>query len=239
MGTPIWRGTSALIEQANSPKWTFGEQIQLDRIFKGPYAVCLASAPGYGAIGTGVATGLRVRESTVTRERGSIGMLVITFEPFRSAPLENIPLPEDTEELRQDHLEYALEKHELFKALTSQDLSDIKTVLETSWEDKDHQPAVDRINRTFAAQQLLAKKQKGTTHYFEFPPVYVRKSYTWVEPSTLNGGGVIETPNTVRISLPAGFKFLRQADTLAWNGTHFELKREWIGSQDIDSDLYK
>ena len=110
MPTPIWKGSTALIEQPNSPRWTFGEQIELVRTLKGQYAVCLQSAPGFGAIGTGVAAGLRVRESTVTRERGSIGVLTIAFAPFRNQPSENIPLPEDTEEMMtsitsEDHIQ--------------------------------------------------------------------------------------------------------------------------------------
>ena len=238
MPSPIWRGTNFLIEQSNSPRWVFGESVTLEVVFKGPYSLCLSSAPGFGAIGIGTAAGLRVKESTVTRERGGIGVLTIAYAPYGTALAEFLPLPPDTESLERNQLEYALQYHSMFESVTSQQLTDINTVINTSWEDPVHGDALDRVNANFAAGQLLLKKQKGILFWVEFPPIYSRTSYSWDKPTGLNGGGKTEVPVTASLTLPEGFLWLRHADSVSHNGTHFELSRKWQGSKEIDPDLY-
>ena len=210
----------------------------LEVVFKGPYSLCLSSAPGFNAIGTGAAAGLRVKESTVTRERGGIGVLTIAYAPYGTALAEFLPLPPDTESLERNQLEYALQYHSKFASVTSQQLTDINTVLNTHWEDPVHGDALDRVNTNFAAGQLLLKKQKGTHFFVEYPPIYTRNSYSWDEPTGLHGGGTTGSPPTFGLTLPAGFLWLRHADSLSHNGTHFELSRKWQGSKEIDPDLY-
>ncbi len=236
--TPIWRGENRLWEQPDSPKWTFGESITLELKYSGPYALCLSSAPGYGAIGTGQAAGLRVQESVVTRQRGGIGTLAITMAPFGSAPPNGVPLPPDIEDVGGDNVEFALNFHPRYRSLQGTMLDAIHTVLHTSFKDAEHQDAIDLVNTDRVAQELLLKRQKGISHYTEWMPTYTRRIHSWDEPSSMSGGNFIEQPATINVTLPSAYQWIRRPDTLHHDGAYFIKTISYQGSKDIDPDIY-
>src|SRR5689334_12912331 len=114
---PIFKGSTALIDQPGSPAWTFGESVEMVRTLRGQYAIALASAPGRGALGTGTAAGLRVLESTVQHERGGLGVLTIKFGPIPGQAFNNIPVPPEEETLERGVLTFGVETHPLFASL--------------------------------------------------------------------------------------------------------------------------
>ncbi len=240
MPAPLWKGTFALIEQSNSPRWRFSrDEVTLVREFRGPYSVCLASAPGYGAIAGG---GMKVLESTAVHERGGIGVLTISYGPDGEA-VQNVALPPDTESLERSQVEYAIEKHPLFVPLGNQILTDIRTIVERSSDDDLFKSAALRLLQLTGQTKQLADKLarkliQGILFFVEYPPVYQRVSYSWTEPQNLSGGGRIETPVTVGLTLPSGFSYLRAADNTSFNGTFWETRRLWNGSRYVDADLY-
>lgn len=243
MPTPIWRGASALVDQPGSPEWTFSENVSMTRTLRGPYALCLASAPGRGAIGTGIAAGLRVTESKVIRERGAIGLLTISFGVIPGVPFENIPLPADTEELTQAQQEFAVEYHPLFAGLGNRIFQNIRTLVETAPTSDAAEEAFTELSQLTGetkatAENLYRKLQKGITHFALFPPVYTRTSYSWQPPAVVNGGGIIETPFPFQITLPTGYQWLRKGDSVNWNGTHFVTTATWQGGKFFEQDLY-
>lgn len=235
----IWRGENRLWEQPDSPKWTFGETVTLELKYAGPYALCLASAPGRGAIGTGQAAGLRVKQSVVTRQRGGIGVLTIEMGPLGAPPPVDIPLPPDIEEVGGDNAEFALNFHPKYRDIPTSILDAVHTILNTTFQDPSHIDAIDQVNQNFLWQEFLKKRQLGISHYTEWMPFYSRKIHSWDEPTNMSGGNIIETPVTVGVTLPPGFQWLRLPDHLSHDGTYYVRTISYRGSKDIDPDLYQ
>lgn len=241
MPTPIWKGTDALIESANSPEWTYGEQVRLIRKFAGQHAVCLTAAPFKGATGTGTAAGMRVAESKVTRQKGGIGELLITYElPGGAAPAQGAQLPADEAEVQNEKIERALQKHPRYKALSEVLLNHINVLLETSDDSKRATAlaAVTASSGPGGANELYLKLKRGETHYVIYAPVYRIVLHSWTAPATLSSGGNRETPPNFPIVPPAGNQWLREGDRMTFNGSTWQVEKKWIGVPEWDADLY-
>lgn len=235
----IWRGSVQLQEQPDSPEWSFGEQIRLIRRFSGPHGACLAAAPLGGAIGGGIASGLRVAESRVTKSRGGIGLLTITYgnQPGE-VPIQGQQLPDDEAEITDDEVEEQLKNHPNYSDLTAEQLANINTVLNTAWDDPLSQAAFLALAPDAVALELLTKLQRGFTHYPVAAPVYQLTMYFWERPTGLSSGNVRQSPPSVPIIPPAGLDWIRKPDRLSHNGTYWVLVRRWQGYKDLDSDIY-
>lgn len=238
MASPLWRGTTALVEDPRSPLWVFGERITLTRVFAGQHAACLAAAPLKGFGGTGIAAGYIVEESRVERDRGGQGKLTIQYTlPGGAAPGQGAQLPPNEVEFQNERLELALQKHPRYAGIGEALLRDINVVIESTNESTKTDP-LTRINANALAKELYGKLQKGNTHYFIYAPVYRVVSHWWGPPST-SGGGYLETPPSVlSVSLPSGLQWLREGDRLAFNGATWQLERKWIGVPEWDAQLY-
>lgn len=240
---PIFKGSSALQEQVNSPDWTFGEEISCVRSYRGQYAVCLAAAPGRGVFGSGIVAGLRVLESRVTRERGALGLLVIRYGPIPGQVYGSQPLPPTEEELQRNQLDFAIASHQMFVALDARTWSNINTLVTAATDDPRYDGAFEELATLPIDQKILAenayrKLNRGITVYQQYPPIFKRTSYYWDDPSPLSGGGFLQTPIPQIITIPTGFNWLRQADELSHNGTNYVLREAWLGAQDVEADLY-
>lgn len=239
----IWRGSVQLLEQPDSPEWSFGEQIRMIRRFSGPHGACLAAAPLGGAIGGGIASGLRVAESRVTRSRGGIGILTITYgnQPGE-VPIQGQQLPDDEAEITDDEVEEPLKKHPLYASLTIQEHANVNTILNTPLDSAENTKAFQDLylggSGGLLALDLLAKLQSGFTHYPVSTPVYQLTMYYWERPATLAVGNVRETPPSVPIIPPAGLDWLRKPDRLSHNGTYWVLVRRWQGWKELNRDIY-
>ena len=242
MGTHIRRGDTALIDQPDSPKWVFGDQVTMQRNFMATnYQVAKDAAPMKGAIGTGIAQGLIVRESQVTRVRGSAGSLQITYENFPGAiPGQGAQLPADEAEVVNEKLERALPKHERYASLTETLLNHINVLLETTDEGKRTTAltAVVGPPGNALANELYQKLKRGETHYLIYAPVYRKVLYSWIAPPDLEAGGFRESPPTFPIIPPAGYEWIREGDRLSWNGTHWVTERKWLGAPEWDAHIY-
>lgn len=238
----VWRGTAALVEQADSPHWVFGEQIRMVRRFMGPHGACLASAPLKGALGGGIATGLRVAQSTVTRQKAGIGTLAIEYETQPGeVPLQGQQLPEDEAEITDDEKEEQLKNHPKYETVTIKQHGHINTVLNTAWDSQENQDAYFSLLEDPAgalAVNLLEKLQKGFTHYPEASPVYRLTLYFWDRPTGLSSGNFRQAPPNDPIVPPAGLDWIRKPDRLTHNGTHWVLVRRWQGYKNLDTDVY-
>lgn len=236
---PIWRGNLQLQEQPNSPQWTFGEKIVAMRTFKGPFATCLTSMPTRGTKGTGAFAGMRVEESSLTKERGEIGLLQVKYAGAGSS--QGQPLPPDEVSLQPEKIEKALKKHPRYKTVTESLNVDVRTLLETAQDNPSHFPALERVIASTPeanlAYELYKKLQQGFTHFPYYGPVLKQTEYYWDTPTSISPGGFRQSPIMEGILLPA-VDWLREADSLSWNGTHFQLTRAWIGAPDLDTDLF-
>lgn len=240
MGVPIRKGSAALIEQPDSPRWIFGEQLTCTRNFYATdYSVALAAAPMRGAIGTGIVQGLRVRESQVSRLRGSAGSLTITYENFPgSIPGQGAQLPNDEAEIANEKLERALAKHERYVSLTESQLNAIDTLLSVKLDDPAVPAAQSIVFGSALAHELFLKLRRGETHYVIYAPVYRLRSHSWSPPGNLEVGGGRETPPNTPIIAPAGFQWIREGDRLAFDGTTWVLEQKWLGAPEWDADIY-
>ena len=238
MPTILWRGQTTLVEQPDSPRWEFSERVLCVRVLKGTYALCLASAPMRGALGTGDMSGLRVDKSTVARETGGIGTLTITLES-NGQPAQGAQLPPDVERCETIEAELELKKHPLFQEIPLGILHAIDIVIERVAEDDEYQRASDSI---FAygglAEDLLNKLRRGLTTYPEPGVRYSRRTYYWESPEYLNFGNDRETPVAITIGLPIDLQWLRRPDTVEFDGTHYVVESSWVGSKELDSDLW-
>lgn len=239
MPTPLWRGSTALTEAPDSPQWSFGDQIKLIRKFSGPHATCLSSAPLKGAIGAGPAVGMQVAQSVVSRSRGGIGVLSIEYETaIGTIPEQGATLPYDEAELSGDEVEEQLKDHPNYSDLTVSQHANINTVLNTPWDSAENQAAYIAIAADAVALQLLAKLQRGFTHYAVASPVYQLTLYFWDRPGNLSAGGFRQDPPNTPILPPGGLDWLRKPDRLSHNGTHWVLVRRWQGYVTLDADIY-
>jgi hypothetical protein len=240
--TPIWKGSTDLEEQPNSPEYTNGERIVCVRNFKGPYATALAAAPVRGSQGTGDQTGWLVDESRVVREKGGVGSLTIRYVPDAASLLPSWPgassttLPLDECSVSHEKLETALEKHVNYSSLTEAQRDAVRLLLQNYDQYKaDYEATVTGHALT---NQLWLKLKRGMTHYVTYYPVYRWTLYSW-QPPVGEAGGYIQTPYGP-ISVPGSVVWLRQGDQIKHNGSHWVLERSWLGGDaaSIDADIY-
>lgn len=238
MSVVIWKGTTALVEQPSSPQWQFGERVTCRRIYRGPYALCLSSAPLRGWLGTGEAFGLRVAQSSVQKvERGGIGELVIDYET-NGQPEQGGTLPPDEFTVKSADQEVALRKHPNYvDAISDEVYHEIRVALETTDPTK-YEDAIVAIAVNPPADELYAKLQRDFTHYKGQSAILSVKSFYWDVPAGLTAGGFRQTPPFASIFFPAGLEWLRDADDYTWNGTHWEVDRKWLGAEELDHDIY-
>lgn len=238
MPSPLYRGDrSALVEQPTSPEYVFGEVVSMTRTYMGSAALCLSSAPMRGATGSGVATGFKVEESKVSRERGGMGKLVIKYVTD-GQPAQGGQLPDSETSVEYDVIERPLELHSRYAALTTGQRTDIKTVLETSYENDDYQEAVARLIEDSLALELWEKRLSGFTYFQFFAPTFHLTQYSWDAPETFSAGGYREDPPDDLIDPPVGVDWLRMADRIQFNGTHWQLQSSWKGGPNLDTDVY-
>lgn len=240
MGTPIRRGDAALIEQPDSPKWTFGESITAVRTFlASSHSVALSAAPMRGAQGTGEFAGLRVRESVVTKVRGGQGSLTITFESQPGAvPGQGSQLPADELEIVNEKIEQDLRKHPRYAALGQAMFSYINTLLEVKFDDPSVPEAQNQVFSNELAYELFLKLQRGATHYALYVPVYRWIVYSWTPFLDLEVGGFIETPINDVLPPPGGYQWLREGDRTHHNGAAWVKEMKWLGAPEWDADIY-
>lgn len=240
MPTVIRKGSTALIEQPGSPRWTFGESITCTRQFTASdHAVALAAAPMRGAIGTGIVSGYRVRETVVNRVRGGLGELIINYENFPGlVPGQGAQLPNDEAEITGDDVERALQRHPRYAGLSQDTLDAINTMLHSAKDGATWTEIKPEVVANALALELYLKLRRDFTHYVTPAPVYRLVIYSWTPPTNLSQGTFRQAPPTSPIVAPAGLDWLRKPDRLTWNGSHWVLEKKWIGYVDLDDDIY-
>jgi hypothetical protein len=242
MGTPIRRGSNALIEQPDSPRWEFGDTITCTRRFQAAeFAIALAAAPMKGAVGTGVVNGLRVSNSQVSKVRGGMGVLTISYESQPGAiPSQGAELPDDEAEIVNEKIEHAIARHPRYAALSIDLLSDIQTAVETT-DDAKYQAAFQSIFSSPQSElgfELLKKLLKGETHYLIYAPVYRLVTHSWTAPINLQSGGFVQQPPNDPIVAPVGYQWMREGDRLSFNGSLWVTEKKWIAAPEWDPNIY-
>jgi hypothetical protein len=236
MSSPIWSGSSSLIEASDSPDWSFSEKITCTRVFRGPYATALSSAPFPGAAGTGDLLNYYVKSSRVSREERGIGKLQIIYEAGNDTFEGGGPsalLPPDECGITMERLDRPIETHPRYSMLSDEMVDSVKLLLQNYDEYKADYEADVLLDSV--ASEMWSKMKRGFTVYPIWVPVYRWAIHSWTCPSA-SEGGFIETPYGP-ITGPS-IDWLRQADSINFNGTHWVLERSWIGGPEVDTDVY-
>ena len=233
---------NTLIEQAGSGKLSLGDTLTYTQLFRGyPYSYVRATGLGFpkGASGSGVTAGMIVRTSSVTKEKGNIGLLEINWAANSGA--SDWTLPSDRFGCKAIDLNPRIESHRLFNGLSPQDFDQVRAANNAS-SYAERNTLAGKITNPLA-QKLYAKLRQGIESYYL--PAF---EYTWTYASfsapSLNRGGYIETPGgPLAGNLPAGQTWLRKADSLEFNDWFCRTTRTWIGApiDDLhywDPDLY-
>lgn len=237
----LWRGTTALVEAPTSPEVTINEKVVMVRTWEGPHALCWASAPFRGALGTGLSAGLRVTESRVARRKGTIGTLSVRYES--SGQPSGASLPPNDEGLSFQELDRGMRDHPQFNTLSRVEQGYVRTVVETSDTDNAHQDALLRIAALTGGKEQLCYRlveliQKDITHFRAWFPKYSRVIYSWNPPASTSAGGFVQTPPNPAVALPAGVTWLREGDSVNFDGTHYRHEQRWTGGTDLEPGIY-
>ena len=244
MGTPIWRGSIALVEQPNSPQYTYGEKVTQVRIFRGPWTTCLSSAPFRGALGAAVLGGVgvigyRVAETTVNKERGGIGTLTIKYEVNGDPGGATLPADEISCDLEK--FERSLREHPRYASLTESLKTDIDTLLSTAEDNSSHANAKIRVVASALANELYLKNKRQFTHFLLYPPSLKIIRYYWSLPPDLVGGAFRQSPPTEHVPvtmMDVPIQWIREGDRWSYNGTHYQVTRSWMGAIEWDTQIY-
>jgi hypothetical protein len=226
-----WRGSIAIQEDPNSP------QIQIDvngwkrvRIYNGQYSILNAAAPPRGAL---TADGM-VDVVDLKRAPGGRGILTVTYGPYSFAGLD---APGGLQEIEWVEVQKKLEQHPRYQiggpaALTASDLDKIEDWRTTT-------SATERASKfsalSFNAQDFAAKVNRGQDSWVIYAPVARQTLRSQSEP-TAGGCGVIQSPPPL-IAI-TGYQYLKTADRVSGQGTHWEQTREWTGADSWDSEIY-
>jgi len=182
--------------------------------------------------------GLRVASSTVTRGPGGIGTLVIEYEPD-GAPPTGSQLPATQVTVEAERQERPIHEHPRYSELTAAQIQAAKRLAEMSPTDDLWIPVYESVygDPNPLVRELAEKLARAEQYYVVYCPVITIVTYHWTPPSGLTMGGYIEDPPEGIIQWPSG-QYLRAADTLRWDGSHWELRQQWIGAPEWDADIY-
>lgn len=236
MPSPLWIGDNVLIEQPGSPEWTFEERVTLRRVWRGPHALSLSSAPLKGSLGTGMAAGMVVSKSRVQRERGAVGVLTVEYANS-GTPTQGATLPPSEASVDTQQLDTALRFHPRYSSLSDDLKEKIKTLVETA-DTSTQSTALAAVNANSLAKELYTKLRDGRTHYALWNPVYKLRVYSWIPPVGATVGGFRQAPPGVPITAPAGYEWIRQGDQVAFNGSQWVVESSWLAAPKWDADLY-
>jgi hypothetical protein len=247
MPTIVWKGNPALftagvntvlVEQPDSPLYTFDDLPTCVRRYRGLHSLCLSSGLYKGTLGTGAMAGWIVKKSTIKREAKQIGELTIDWQMLATAGESgSLQLPADEFDLQPFEVNPKTEQHPFFSALDDEKRVAVRTVV-------DSEATKDRATKLAALDSLslnLAQKlMKGRDSYYLAGWTYTWTTYSWDLPTAM-AGGVIEAPAGPLAGYFVGtIDWLRQADSLQPTPTHFKLTKTWLGGPNghWDTDLY-
>lgn len=249
MPTVVWKGKSSLftagvnttlVEQPDSPKYKFGDRSTCTRKFKGLHSLCLSSAVGQGAVGTGDMSGWVVANCDVERESKQIGTLVIEYEATAAVGGgPGLVLPVDTASCHPFEINPRVETHPNYQSFDADMFKEVQACANMAIPGER-----DRLYSALTAEekQLVDFITRGVETFYLAGVSYTWTSYSWDFPSDYSSGGFIESPAGPIASELAdlGLSWLRQADDVESLGSYFRHSRTWMGapSGHWSPDLY-
>ena len=234
---PFFKGnTSTLIEQPESGKYVLADRVTQTKIYRGTYALCVASAVGKGTLGTGALAGWKVDSCNIDREPRGVGKLTINW--VAGAEASSQPLPPDEIGLDPIEINPPLEKNPFYSSLTDAQIAAVVKAVESSHLSE----PISTPGALNALQlNLLAKRRKGISNFYLAGIKYSWTRHFWTISGTIELGGFIDTPaGPLTGILPGALAALRQADSLVFTGEYFKYTQAWLLAPlgHWDNDLY-
>jgi hypothetical protein len=249
----IWKGKSSLftagvntvlVEQPDSPEFNYGEVPTCTRKYKGLHSLCKSSALYSGTLGTGDMDGWTVKSSKVTRAPRQIGLLEVQWQmtgAIGSGGGEGgggeLQLPQDEYGLQPFDINPKIERHSIYADFDEEQWAEVRAVVDGTISD-DRERFVASLTPLQTA--LVEKLHRGQENYYLAGWTYSWSTHHWDVP-TLSAGGFLETPGGPLAGyLGSGIHWLRQADSLEFNGTTNKRTMTWIGGPvgHWDTDFY-
>lgn len=214
MAAPRWRGSSALVEQTDSPTWhktNSGQECV--RVYRGPYATALAAQPKIGATFRDMPANWAVSDVLVGKKRGGHGLLTVTLlcNPESVETKDAVSVPEF--EIEWTQLEKPLLQHPMFAdaAARTYRMGAAARAAVLAWENADptHRAAEmyedagtwknlgDLAEGAAGAVKYAQKRLNGTESYQLFVPV-VRRTREYREPPLSSSASLVYTPAQVK-----------------------------------------
>lgn len=224
----IWRGNVGLVEQPTSGKLSISDKIATVAVFKGPIALCRATAPAKGTMGAGAYAGYKVESAEVAPSAGGIGELTVTWIPLSG----DLPLDEVSCTPREQPKR--MELHPRYKTLATLGLiTTIKAAVEASTEAERSQAETTVLSwNNSLATELMGNLHNGDETYYWTGLIYEWSTHYWTLPS-LTVGGFTEEPGGPMIGCFPGMSALRTGDRVSLSGYAWKVTRTWwIGPGD-------
>jgi hypothetical protein len=246
MGTPIWKGTTALSFQVESGTLVLSDRSTYVDIYRGPYIAAYDGLLARGTFGTAARLGWVVTSSKVESEKGGVGKLTINWEAGGTYAWP--PLPCDEFTLAALELYPSIERAGYFNGITAVTAA-LAKACGTGSTAMARAAAYDQITLISDPTQqalglsLAAKYSRGEETFYLAGWRYVWTSYSYSLPSTTLGAMIQAPLGPLYGYFSGSISFLRLADDLqsaGVNGSCFKVSRTWLGAPDgyWDSDIY-
>ena len=245
MGTPIWRGTTALVFQVESGGLTLADRATSKDVYRGPYSTCIAGVLRRGVYGTSARLGWVVTSSVVESEKGGIGKLTINWEAGGASAYSGF-LPLSEFDSAPVELAPRVERNPFFALITRDTVGLAWTAFygatqaqrTTAWNAIE---ALTDATQKSLGEKLVQKFQNGNETFYLAGMRYMYVWYSFTVPS-LTLGGFRDVPAFASGVGLGSAGWLRLADFLqpaGVNGSVYKVTSTWLaGPVDWDPDLY-
>ena len=245
----VWRGSSEVKEDPESPEYTFrGTEAICVVKFVGEHADLLSNRPAIGAKVNGVEGAFEVDMVKIKKARSGKGLMVVTLHNPSYNPPNTTASSEPKYEVDWPKVQRDLLTHDRYsssgaKALTFEDLVYIE-----SWKNEQNPtfraafqfspPSGSVLTLSANAQDYATKYLRGQDSYNAYTPVVRETSLTRINDQAQKCGSIASPP--AKAKAPSGYTFVKTAHRVTRSGTRgkWEKSVEWTGAEYVDPDIY-
>jgi hypothetical protein len=226
-----WRGSTGVFEDPCSPEIVIRQDGRhIIRTFNGPYSILEAFTPNRGDFRDGG----QVDTVNLKHGVGGKGTLIVDVGPIA---LPGIADPVGVLEIEWLEVQKRLEQHPRYKLggaaqLTNADLDAIEEWRSLSTAT---QRAAKFATLSINAQEFVSKVNRGQDSFVLYGPVSRQTIRSTIEPISEPCGVIQSPPPDIAVD---GYQYLKTADRVQGQGTHWEQIREWTGADEWDSQIY-
>lgn len=234
MGTPIWKGYTALVEQPQSRGFEIGDVTRKIGIWVGTYDDCVAALPVKGLFGSDAFAGWIVDGASLAPDRGERARLTVRYVNSIGS---GRPLPEDHWRLEGVEDNPRIERNPKYSSLTAQHLEGVQTAVQGK-DDTIRDAAYTAL--TTLGKELVDKMRRGQESYYAAVRRYVWTTSSYTPPIAVDGGTIGTPGGPGAAYLNPTYQWLRFADDVDYANGVYKITSTWLGGPNghWDSDIY-